>query len=97
MFHKCYLLPSFKDVASFCFMHSLKILLLLLWVGMGCVFPLPFCMHAAQTGCSAQSLLFVLNACGMPRCAKVGRTVMGTGWAGPGVCHFHPDLVGVSP
>jgi len=59
MFHKCYLLPSFKDIASFCFMHSLKILLLLLWVRSGCVFPLPFCMHAAQTGRSVQCVIRV--------------------------------------
>ena len=59
MFHKCYLLPSFKDIASFCFMHSLKILLLLLWVRSGCVFTLPFCMHAAQTGRSVQCVICV--------------------------------------
>lgn len=59
MFHKCYLLPSFKDIASFCFMHSLKILLLLLWVQSDCVFTLPFCMHAAQTGRSVQCVIRV--------------------------------------
>lgn len=70
MFHKRSLLPSFKDIASFCFMHSLKILWLLSWVRSGRVFTPPLCMHAAQTG-----------QCGV----RVGRVWGAVAREGPGV------------
>lgn len=81
MFHKCYLLPSFKDTASFCFMHSLKILLLLLWVRSGCVFTLPFCMHAAQTGRSVQCVIRVERV--WDAAVRDGERARQAKWRGP--------------
>lgn len=81
MFHKCYLLPSFKDIASFCFMHSLKILLLLLWVRSGCVFTLPFCMHAAQTGRSVQCVIRVERV--WDAAVRDGERARQAKWRGP--------------